>query len=39
MAARIENRDWSTLTLGEQIRQIEVEGYLLLPNLLDSPAV
>ena len=33
---RIDDRDWSALTLGEQIRQIEVEGYLLLPNLLTS---
>lgn len=31
---RIDNRDWSTLTLGEQIRQIEVEGYLVIPDLL-----
>ena len=31
---RIDDRDWSALTLGERIRQIEVEGYLLLPHLL-----
>ena len=31
---RIDDRDWSALTLGERIRQIEVEGYLLLPDLL-----
>ncbi|MEM7131014.1 MAG: phytanoyl-CoA dioxygenase family protein [Chloroflexota bacterium] len=30
----IDQRDWSTLTAGEQIKQIEVEGYLVLPNLL-----
>jgi hypothetical protein len=34
---RIDDRDWSRLTLGERIRQIEVEGYLVLPNLL-TPA-
>jgi hypothetical protein len=34
---RLDERDWSTLSLGEQIRQIEVEGYLVLPNLL-TPA-
>ena len=34
--ARIDDRDWSALTLGERIRQIEVEGYLVLPNLLDA---
>ena len=31
---RIDDRDWSAFTLGERIRQIEVEGYLLLPDLL-----
>ena len=34
VTSRIDDRDWSTLTLGEQIRQIEVEGYLVLPGLL-----
>ena len=33
-AYQIDERDWSKLTLGEQIRQIEVEGYLVLPGLL-----
>jgi hypothetical protein len=33
---RIDDRDWSALTLGERIRQIEVEGYLLLPDLLST---
>ncbi|MBH06411.1 MAG: hypothetical protein CMJ20_08830 [Phycisphaeraceae bacterium] len=32
----IDERDWSALTIGEQIKQIEVEGYLVLPNLLDT---
>lgn len=36
MSTRIDNRDWSTLTLGERIRQIEVEGYLVLPDLLPA---
>src|SRR5262245_20087310 len=35
----IDDRDWSALTLGERIRQIEVEGYLVLPDLLDSEHV
>lgn len=30
----IDSRDWSLLSLGERIRQIEVEGYLVLPYLL-----
>ncbi len=36
MKHRIDERDWSALTLGERIRQIEVEGYLLLPDLLNA---
>jgi ectoine hydroxylase-related dioxygenase (phytanoyl-CoA dioxygenase family) len=37
LPATLDDRDWSALTLGERIRQIEVEGYLVLPDLL-SPA-
>ena len=33
-ALRIDNRDWTKLTLGERIYQLEVEGYLVLPDLL-----
>jgi hypothetical protein len=35
----VDNRDWSALTLGERIRQIEVEGYLVLPDLLSPEHV
>ncbi|MBV7338238.1 phytanoyl-CoA dioxygenase family protein [Chloroflexi bacterium TSY] len=31
---QIDRRDWSKLSLGDRIRQIEVEGYLVLPDLL-----
>jgi ectoine hydroxylase-related dioxygenase (phytanoyl-CoA dioxygenase family) len=31
---RIDDRDWSQLTLGERIYQLEVEGYVVLPDLL-----
>jgi hypothetical protein len=34
-----DDRDWSALTLGERIRQIEVEGYVVLPDLLDAEHV
>lgn len=34
---RIDDRDWTKLTLGERIYQLEVEGYLVLPDLL-TPA-
>ncbi len=33
-AVRVDDRDWSTLTLGERIRQIELDGYVVLPDLL-----
>ena len=39
MNAKIDDRDWSALTLGERIRQIEVEGYFVLPNLLSAEQV
>jgi ectoine hydroxylase-related dioxygenase (phytanoyl-CoA dioxygenase family) len=32
--SKIDDRDWSALTLGERIRQVEVEGYVVLPDLL-----
>lgn len=36
---RVDDRDWSRLTLGERVRQIEVEGYVVLPSLLDADHV
>jgi len=35
--AHVDDRDWSALSRGEQIRHLEVEGYVLLPGVL-SPA-
>ena len=35
-APRIDDRDWTALTTGERIRQIEVEGYVVLPDLLSA---
>lgn len=37
--AMLDDRDWSSLTLGQRIRQIEVEGYVVLPDLLDAAAI
>ena len=37
--ATIDDRDWSTLTLGDRIRQLEVEGYLVLPDLVSPEGV
>ncbi|MBI2190832.1 MAG: phytanoyl-CoA dioxygenase family protein [Planctomycetes bacterium] len=36
---RIDARDWSALSLGERIRHLEVEGYLVLPDILTSDHV
>ncbi len=30
----LDDRDWSTLTFGEQLRQLELEGYLVIPDLV-----
>ncbi|MAV37066.1 MAG: hypothetical protein CMJ59_16595 [Planctomycetaceae bacterium] len=35
----IDDRDWSRLSRGEQIRQVELEGYLVLPDLLSGDEV
>lgn len=37
--AHIDDRDWSKLSLGERIRQVEVDGYVLLPNMLDAAQI
>ena len=31
--------DWSTLTLGEQLRYLEMEGFLVIPDLLSTEQV
>lgn len=32
----LDDRDWSTLHFGEQLRQLELEGYLVIPDLLST---
>ena len=32
----IDDRDWSALTLGDRIKQGELDGYLVIPDLLDA---
>ena len=32
-------QDWHQLTLGQQVQSLEVEGYLVLPDLLDADHV
>ncbi len=29
---RIDDRDWASLTTGQQIRQVEEDGYLIVPD-------
>ena len=36
---RIDDRDWSRLSLGESIRHLEVEGYVILPERLPPDLV
>ena len=31
---RVDDRDWTKLSFGEQVKMLEVEGYLVLPNVL-----
>jgi hypothetical protein len=31
---KIDDRNWSALSLGERIRQVELEGYVVIPDLL-----
>jgi len=36
---KMDERDWSTLTFGDRIRQIEVEGYFVVPDILTADHV
>ena len=36
---RVDDRDWSVLTPGERIRHVEMEGYLVIPDLLSSEQI
>ena len=36
---RVDDRDWSGLTPGERIRHIEMEGYLVIPDLLSPEQI
>jgi hypothetical protein len=36
-APRVDERDWAALSTGQRLHQLEVEGYLVLPDLL-TPA-
>ena len=39
MVPFLDDRDWSRLTPGQQIQQLEVEGYLVLPDVLEPSLV
>jgi hypothetical protein len=36
LIGRIDDRDWSGLSHGERVRQVELEGYLIVPDILPS---
>ena len=36
---RVDDRNWAALTAGERVHQLEVEGYLVLPDLLTAAQV
>lgn len=36
---RVADQDWSALTLGERIRHLEIEGYVVVPNLLSAEEI
>ncbi|MDP7019327.1 MAG: hypothetical protein QGG36_26255, partial [Pirellulaceae bacterium] len=36
VAARLADVDWNSLSTGERIRHLEVEGYVVLPDLLSA---
>ncbi len=36
---RLDETDWAALTLGERIKHIELEGYLVIPDLLSAEQV
>lgn len=35
----LDDRDWSRLGFGEQLRQLELEGYLVIPDLLPAEGI
>ena len=37
--ALIDSRDWSQLDRPQQIQQLELEGYLVIPDLLDASEI
>lgn len=39
MNTNIDDRDWTQLSFGERTRQLELEGYLVLPDLLDADQI
>ena len=37
--SRIDDRDWSAMTLGQRIQQLEVEGFVVLPGVLSRDQI
>ena len=36
---RVDDRDWTKLTFGEQVKMLEVEGYLVLPGVISESKI
>ena len=36
---KVDDRDWSKLSFGQQLKMLEIEGYLVLPNVLSEDKV
>ena len=35
----VDDRDWTKLTFGEQVKMLEVDGYVVLPNVLNESQI
>tara|TARA_B000000460_G_C21300658_1_gene299997 strand:+ start:226 stop:450 length:225 start_codon:yes stop_codon:yes gene_type:complete len=36
---RVDDRDWTKLTFGEQVKMLEVEGYVVLPDVISESKI
>ena len=36
---KLDDRDWRKLSFGEQVKMLEVEGYLVLPDVLHDKQI
>ena len=36
---RVDDRDWTKLTFGEQVKMLEIEGYVVLPDVISESKI